>query len=77
LVTLVGCQRSDPGISRERAEAILRGFGFVNINLGPTIDGWTGFADRGRNTYRMVVHVDNDGGFRIRPARRFRRFGYM
>jgi hypothetical protein len=34
-------------------------------------------ADRGRNTYRMVVHVDNDGGFRIRPARRFRGFGYI
>ena len=58
---LVGCHRSDPGISKEKAEAILHGFGFVNFDLGPTPDGWLGSADRGSDTYRIRVSVDHQG----------------
>jgi hypothetical protein len=60
-IILAGCARPDPGISREKAENILRGFGMQNINVGATLDGWIGTADHGPGTYTIRIKVDRHG----------------
>jgi hypothetical protein len=68
LVALVGCHRPDPGISKEKAEAVLHEYHYVDIDIGPTSDGWEGLADQGPNTYQIQVHINRDGALEVKPA---------
>jgi hypothetical protein len=62
LIVLVGCSTPNPGISRERAEAILRGTNLTeNINIGPDPRGWAGTARFAGGGYTMRVVVNNNG----------------
>ena len=38
------CSRTDPGISREKAEAVLRAYNYTDIELQADPDGWSGTA---------------------------------
>ncbi len=67
VIILAGCTRPDPGISREKAESILRGFGMQDINIGAEPDGWIGTADYGPDTYSFKVKVDRDGVINWNP----------
>jgi hypothetical protein len=64
---VLACSRSDPGISREHAEAVLRGFDFTDLALQPTPAGWTGTAVPQDGGYRMRVTVDRQGVMQLEP----------
>ena len=55
-LSVLACSRIDPGISHEKAEAILRAFDFTDIELPPSPEGWSGTA------------VPASGGYRIRAT---------
>jgi len=67
LILIVACALPDTGISREKAENILRGFGLQDIDLSPTSDGWIGTADYEPNTYRLRAKVDRQGIMNLSP----------
>jgi hypothetical protein len=64
---VLACNRADPGISRERAEAVLRSFDYTGISLQPTREGWTGTARPQAGGYRMRVTVDQQGVMQLEP----------
>lgn len=66
-LAVLACSRADPGISREHAEAVLRGFDFTNLSLQPTPNGWTGTAVPQGGGYRMRVTVDRQGVMQLQP----------
>jgi hypothetical protein len=69
LLSLVvgACSRPDPGISREKAEAVLGSFNLTDLSLQPTPVGWTGTARPQGGGYRMSVTVDRQGVMELKP----------
>ena len=67
LVGLACSSRGDPGISREKAEAVLRGYDFTDISLQPSSEGWTGTTVPRGGGYRMKVTVDRRGVMQLQP----------
>ena len=64
------CSRTDPGISREKAEAILRAFDFTDftdIELQPSPEGWSGTAVPASGGYRIRATVDRQGVMQLQP----------
>ena len=61
------CSSADPGISREKAEAVLRSFNLNVLSLQPTPDGWTGAVVPQRGGYRMQVTVNRLGVMQLQP----------
>ena len=44
-LTLGACDRSNPsGLTKEQAEAVLLERGYTYPTIGPTPDGWSGYA---------------------------------
>jgi hypothetical protein len=66
-LVVLACSRADPGISREKAEAVLRSFDFTDLSLQPTPAGWTGTAVPQGGGYRMRVTVDRQGVMQLEP----------
>jgi hypothetical protein len=64
---ILACSRADPGISREKAEAVLRSFNLADLSLQPTPVGWTGTARPQGGGYRMSVTVDRQGVMQLKP----------
>ena len=64
---ILACSRADPGISREKAEAVLRSFNLADLSLQPTPAGWTGTARPQGGGYRMSVTVDRQGVMQLQP----------
>ncbi|HET7883232.1 MAG TPA: hypothetical protein VFL55_20265 [Acetobacteraceae bacterium] len=63
-----GCGRGDPGISREKAEAVLTAYHYTDISLQASSNGWSGTAIPASGGYRMNVTVDRDGVLQISPC---------
>jgi len=63
-----GCSRVDPGISREKAEAVLNAYDYTDIELQAASNGWSGTAIPARGGYRMSVTVDRDGVLQLSPC---------
>ena len=70
LFLIIGCGREPQlGVSKEKAEDILREYGFKYINIRPTPEGWEGIANRGPDRYMIAVKVSNLGGIDFQPYR--------
>ena len=57
-LTLTACSRTDPGISREKAEAVLKLYDYTEIELQAAPDGWSGTAVPTSGGYQMSATVD-------------------
>jgi hypothetical protein len=66
-LSVLACSRTDPGISREKAEAILRAFDFTDIELQPSPEGWSGTAVPASGGYRIRATVDRQGVMQLQP----------
>ena len=66
-LVVLACSRADPGISLEKAEAVLRSFNLADLSLQPTPVGWTGTARPQGGGYRMSVTVDRQGVMELKP----------
>ena len=66
-VLVLACSRPDPGISREKAEAILRAYDFTDIQLQPSPAGWSGTAIPASGGYRIQATIDRQGVMQLRP----------
>ena len=67
-LTLTACSRTDPGISREKAEAVLKNYDYTEIALQAASDGWSGTAVTASGGYRMSVTVDRNGMMQLQPC---------
>jgi hypothetical protein len=67
-LTLTACSRTDPGISREKAEALLKGYDYTEIELQAAAGGWSGTAVPASGGYRMSVTVDRNGMMQLQPC---------
>jgi hypothetical protein len=67
-LTLTACSRTDPGISREKAEAVLKNYDYTEIALQAASDGWSGTAIPASGGYRMSVTVDRNGMMLLQPC---------
>ena len=69
LLTLAvqACSPADPGISREKAEAVLQSVNLNVLSLQPTPEGWTGVVVPERGGYRMRVTVSRLGVMQLQP----------
>jgi hypothetical protein len=67
-LTLTACSRTDPGISREKAEAVLKVYDYTEIALQAAPDGWSGTAIPASDGYWMSVMVDQNGMLRLQPC---------
>jgi hypothetical protein len=67
LSVLACSRRTDPGISREKAEAILRAYDFTDIQLQPSPAGWSGTAIPASGGYRIQATVDRQGVMQLQP----------
>ena len=67
-LTLTACSRTDPGISREKAEAVLKVYDYTEIELQAAPDGWSGTAIPASGGYRMSVTVDRNGMMQLQPC---------
>ena len=56
-LSVLACSRTDPGISREKAEVILRAY--------PA--GWSGTAVPASGGYRIQATVDRQGVMQLQP----------
>jgi hypothetical protein len=66
---VVACSHhADPGISREKAEAVLKAFDYTDIALQAAPNGWLGMAVAASGGYRLRVTVDRNGLRQFRPA---------
>jgi hypothetical protein len=68
LLALGACDRTDPGISREKAEAVLRAYDYTDIGLQADTNGWSGTAVPTSGGYRMNVTVDRSGVMQLTPC---------
>ena len=68
LLALDACGRTDPGISREKAEAVLKAYDYTDIELQADPDGWSGTAVPMRGGYRMSVTIDRNGVMQLKPC---------
>ena len=66
-LVILACSNADPGISREKAEAVLRRFNLTELSLQPTPAGWTGTARPQGGGYRVSVTVDRQGVMQLKP----------
>ena len=66
-LSVLACSRTDPGISREKAEAILRAFDLTDIQLQPSPEGWSGTAIPASGGYRIRATVDRQGVMQLQP----------
>ena len=72
-LSVLACSRTDPGISREKAEAILRAFDFTDIELQPSPENgrrsgkegqmlhYYAIAERGSRTTWWISFPGRDG----------------
>ena len=67
-LTLTACNRNDPGISREKAEAALKLYDYTEIALQAAPDGWSGTAVPASGGYRLSVTVDRNGLMQLQPC---------
>jgi hypothetical protein len=67
VLSVLACSRTDPGISREKAEVILRAYDFTDIQLQPSPAGWSGTAIPASGGYRIQATVDRQGLMQLRP----------
>ena len=67
-LTLTACSHTDPGISREKAEAVLKLYDYTEIELQAAPDGWSGTAIAASGGYRMSVTVDRNGLMQLQPC---------
>ena len=67
-LSVLACSRTDPGISREKAEAALRAYDYAEIELQAAPDGWSGTAVPASGGYRMNVTVDRNGVMQLQPC---------
>ena len=67
-LTFLGCGRTDPGISREKAEAVLKAFDYTEIELQAEPNGWSGTAISASGGYRLRATVDRNGLMQLRPC---------
>jgi hypothetical protein len=68
LLALGACGRPDPGLSREKAEAVLKAYDYTEIELQAAPDGWSGTAVPASGGYRMNVTVDRNGAMQLQPC---------
>jgi len=68
LLALGACDRDNPGISREKAEAVLKAYDYTDIELQADPDGWSGTAVPMRGGYRMSVTIDRNGVMQLKPC---------
>jgi hypothetical protein len=68
VLTLTACSRTDPGISREKAEAVLKAYDYTEIELQAAPDGWSGTAIPASGGYRMSITVDRNGMMQLQPC---------
>jgi hypothetical protein len=66
-LSVLECSHTDPGISREKAEAILRAFDFTDIELQPSPAGWSGTAIPASGGYRIQATVNRQGVMQLQP----------
>jgi hypothetical protein len=66
-LSVLACSRTDPGVSLEKAEAILRAFDFTDIELQPSPEGWSGTAIPASGGYRIRATVDRQGVMQLQP----------
>ena len=66
-LSVLACSRTDPGISREKAEMILRAYDFTDIQLQPSPAGWSGTAIPASGGYRIQATVDRQGLMQLQP----------
>ena len=67
-LTFTACSRTDPGISREKAEAVLKAYDYIEIELQAAPDGWSGTALSASGGYRLSVKVDRNGIMQLQPC---------
>ena len=67
-LTFLACSRDDPGMSREKAEAVLKGYDYTEIELQADPNGWSGTAIPENGGYRMRVTVDRKGVMQLQPC---------
>ena len=67
VLSVLACSRTDPGISREKAEVILRAYDFTDIQLQPSPAGWSGTAIPASGGYRIQATVDRQGLMQLQP----------
>ena len=67
-LTLTACSSTDPGISREKAEAVLKVYDYTEIELQAAPNGWSGTALPASGGYRMSVTVDRNGTMQLQPC---------
>jgi hypothetical protein len=64
-VAAFGCGRADPGISCDKAEAVLKAYNYDDIEFQAASNGWSGTAIPAGGGYRMSVAVDRDGVLQV------------
>jgi len=67
-LTLTACGRTEPGISREKAEAVLKLYDYTEIELQAAPDGWSGTAVPASGGYRMSAMIDRNGMMKLQPC---------
>jgi hypothetical protein len=67
-LTVLACNRVDLGISREKAEAILKAHDYTEIELQADPNGWSGTAIPASGGYRMRATVDRNGLMQLEPC---------
>lgn len=68
LLALGGCDRSDFGISREKAEALLKASDYTDIELQADPNGWSGTAVPRSGGYRISVIIHRNGVMELKPC---------
>jgi hypothetical protein len=65
-LTLIACRQPNPsGLTKEQAEAVLLERGYTDPTLGPTQDGWSGYAVV--HGYKMNLTVGKHGIVTMQP----------
>jgi hypothetical protein len=67
-LVLAACSHTDPGISREKAEAVLKAYDYTDIELQADPSGWSGTAIPASGGYRMSVTIDRNGMMQLKPC---------
>jgi hypothetical protein len=67
-LVVMACSHTDPGISREKAEAVLQAFDYTDIALQADPHGWSGTATPASGGYRLRVTVDRNGLLQFQPC---------
>jgi len=65
---VMACSHADPGISREKAEAVLNAYAYTDVELQASSNGWSGTATPASGGYRLNVTVDRNGVMQLQPC---------